>query len=231
MINEVLSGINQNAAAVTAFATIAIAVLTFMLARENKMLREAGTEPKVVAYLVPHPDGNGGVNFVLANIGQGPAINIKFSLEYDEADFNSHSALLHNDADRTALTVLPHGEKISSLLGVGYVLFGGGKSDGPDTPLKPFTVRITYSDLKGHARNSQHEIDIQQFRGLAGLANKPADRDIADSVKMIEKHLGTISKQVGPFVDLIDTTALNAPVRQKAKGGISPQQDEEKSDE
>lgn len=230
-MNEILECINQSAAGVTALATIAIAVLTFVLARENKMLREAGMEPKVAAYLIPHPDGNGGVNFVLANIGQGPAINVKFSLEYDEADFNSHNALLHNDADRTALTVLPQGEKISSLFGIGYVLFGEKEKDGSGAPLKPFTVRITYSDLKGHIRTSQHEIDIRQFRGLAGIANKPTDREIADSMKKIETHLGAISKQVGPFIDLIDATALNNSFRQKLKGRSPPQEDEEKSGE
>lgn len=80
-----LDWIAQNANAVTAIATAVIAaftmltaVLTRVLMAENRRLRKAGTEPEVTAYLIPHPDGNGAINFVLANIGQGPARNVTF---------------------------------------------------------------------------------------------------------------------------------------------------------
>ena len=53
----VIDWLNANAGLVTAIATAIIAVsagitvwLTRNLARENRLLREAGTEPKVVAY-------------------------------------------------------------------------------------------------------------------------------------------------------------------------------------
>jgi len=111
----VLNILNDNAAAVTALATVAIAALTFKLAIENKKLRKAGSEPKIAAYLAPHPHGVGAVNFILANIGQGPALNVKFLLEYDEDDFTNHNVLIQNSPERSALTIIPQGEKITIL--------------------------------------------------------------------------------------------------------------------
>ncbi|HAS6244658.1 TPA: hypothetical protein I7174_22455, partial [Vibrio vulnificus] len=51
-ISTILSGLS----------TVAIAVLTVFLWRENRLLRKAGSEPKLVAYFEPHPDGTGGLN-------------------------------------------------------------------------------------------------------------------------------------------------------------------------
>ncbi|MBF4296056.1 hypothetical protein EAY24_22610, partial [Vibrio anguillarum] len=49
-ISTILSGLS----------TVAIAVLTVLLWKENRLLRKAGSEPKLVAYFEPHPDGTGG---------------------------------------------------------------------------------------------------------------------------------------------------------------------------
>ena len=79
-------------AAITAIATIFIAVsavvttiLTRKLARENELLRKAGTEPEVIAYL---DIGSHFINFVLANVGQGPAQKVRFSIESDDFRFS-----------------------------------------------------------------------------------------------------------------------------------------------
>lgn len=221
---QVLGLLSHSSAAITAVATAVIAYLTYLLASENRRLRKAGTEPHVVAYLAPHPDGNGGVNFVLANVGQGPARNVKFEFVYDAADFRSHNAMLYNEHGRAPLTILPQGERIGSLFGVGYVLFGN--SDGKSkTVLKPFDVKIAYTDLEGGLRSSIQTIDISQFSGLAGLLSKPANREIADTLAKIEKHLAQLAKQSAAVAGLIDATALSDDVRQKVVGGQSPNTD------
>lgn len=217
MLAEGIQLINQASPAITAIATAAIAVLTFILASENRRLRKAGTEPHVVAYLAPHPDGHGGVNFILANVGQGPAKNVKFTLIHDEADFRSHSALLYNEYGRAPLTLLPQGERIASLLGVGYVLFGGSEGQS-NTILKPFDVKIDYSDVSGRSMTSIHKIDISQFSGLAGILSKPPSREIAETLNKIEKHFAQAVRQSAAVAALIDTTSLNHSVRQKVFG-------------
>ncbi|TIW46190.1 MAG: hypothetical protein E5V71_05045, partial [Mesorhizobium sp.] len=96
-----------------AASTFAIALLTVFLWAENRRMRKAGAAPEVVAYLTPHPDGHGGIQFVLANVGRGPAYGLTFEFIYDEKDFASHAVMLVNDKERTPLTVLPQDEKLA----------------------------------------------------------------------------------------------------------------------
>lgn len=224
MLQQAIDFINENNATISVIATAVIAafavvstILTALLAIENRRLRLAGLNPEIVAYLEPHPDAHGGVNFVLANIGQGPALDVKFELDYDELDFRAHSAHIFTNPDRASFTVLPQGDRRSFLLGVGYVLFGND-SEGSGKILKPFTVRTRYRNVLGRAGSSSHKIDISQFIGLAGMTSKPASRDIADSLKRIESHLGKISHQASDIFTIVDTTRMNDTYKRKAKG-------------
>ena len=54
--------LKANAGVVVAMATVAIAIMAYLtwrvtrkLAQENRLLRKAETEPKVIAYLAVHP--------------------------------------------------------------------------------------------------------------------------------------------------------------------------------
>ena len=87
---------------ITASATVAIAGLTFFLWYENRTLRKAGSSPELVAYLSPHPDGHGGIEFVLANVGRGPAFDVTFDLICDEEDFKAHARSLEIDGAAAA---------------------------------------------------------------------------------------------------------------------------------
>lgn len=220
-----LDWIAQNANAVTAIATAVIAaftmmtaVLTWALMTENRRLRKAGTEPKVTAYLTPHPDGNGAINFVLANIGQGSARNVKFSFECDEADFVRHDVWLANDSNRACASVLPQGEKITALFGRSYDLAGSCK-DGNGIILKPFIVNINYYDLSGKKRSTIQTLDVSQFLGLKGLFAKPPAREIADALNKIEKHLVTNGRKPATSNDSPDVTQIDSEYRQRHTSG------------
>lgn len=154
---------NENSGLITAIATIAIALLTRTLAHENRLLRQAGTEPEVIAYLIPHPSGHGGINFVIENVGMGLARNISFSLEYDEQDFQSHNVLLTNDENRGSIAFLPAKEKIVCLFGISFELAG---SQCNNQWLKPFTVKIKFSDVANKQHEKSCKIDLAQYKGL-----------------------------------------------------------------
>lgn len=210
ILQFVLEGLNRNSGSVTAFATIAIVFLTCWLAIENRRLRKAGTEPEVIAYLMPHPDGTGAINFVVANIGQGPAKNVRFELDFDESDFVRHEVLLFNDKRRVRTNILPQGEKISALFGVSNKLAG---TDKKQEILKPFTVNITYDDLGGKLRSSTHTLDVSQFLGLKGLFGKPTSREIADSLKGINENIGTFVGKMSSSMKSVDATSIEDEAR------------------
>lgn len=210
LFNSIFECLNRNSGSVTALATIAIAILTWLLAAENRRLRKAGTEPEVVAYLMPHPDGTGAINFVIANIGQGPAKNVRFELDFEESDFERHEVLLFNDKRRVRTNILPQGEKISALFGVSYKLAG---TDNKQEILKPFTVNITYDDLGGKHRTSVYKLDVSQFLGLRGLFGKPTIREIADSLKGINENIETFTEKMSRSMKTVDATSIEDEAR------------------
>lgn len=204
------------ATVVSASATAAIAALTILLVCENRKLRKAGKEPQVIAYLVPHVDGNGAVNIVFANVGMGLARDVAFRIDCDEEDFNSHHVLMHARNSAAPINTLPAGEKIVALVGIGFELFG---SVGEDQigPLKPFTVRIDFSDIDGKRGSTSTAIDIRQFEGLPGMMNKPALREIQEALESMDKRFEVLARASDKFVQFVDVTALNDKVRQVRK--------------
>lgn len=216
--SQFLEWLNDNAALVSALATVAIAVLTFRLASENRRLRQAGEEPDVVAYLSPHPDGNGAVNIIFANIGAGPAKAVSFQFQCEPDDFKDHRVLVTNEEGRAAINVLPQGEKLTVLFGVGFELYGKIGDKNID-PLKKFKVEITYQSLGGKKKRSTSEIDIKQFDGLAGLTNKPAIRGIEQALQNIDKKFGVVASASKAFVDFVNVKTLKDTHIQRKVGG------------
>lgn len=201
------------ATVISACATVAIAVLTIFLVFENRKLRNAGKEPRVIAYLIPHPDGNGAVNMVFANVGMGLATDVSFSFECDSKDFDAHHVLMTAQNSAAPINALPAGEKIVALFGIGFELFGnvGQRQIGS---LKPFKVKIEFRDIDGAQGSTSSSIDIRQFEGLAGMTNKPALLKIHDILKSMDKRFEVLAKASNKFVKFVDATSLEEQVRQ-----------------
>jgi hypothetical protein len=179
---------NSNQGAITAIATALIAVmavvtawLTRTLARENRLLRKAGTEPEVVAYLLPDRRHREVLNLVLANIGQGPALAVTFRIEADEEDFRRHEVQLNNSEKRTALSILPQGERIPYLFGIGHRLF-------EEPRLKSFAISVEYRNLTGKRRSGRFPLDVSQFEGLITVG-VPAEHEMAVALKAISEEI------------------------------------------
>ena len=181
MDNIVINWINAISTSVIAIVAISTAILTFYLFRENRLLRKAGTEPEVVAYLTMDSRTFGAINFVLANIGQGPARNVQFSFHIENDDFERHDILLANQADRKAVSVLPQGERIESFFGIGRMLLN-------EPRLRPFNVSIEYENIYGGSSKTRHLLDVSQFSGFSTLG-KPPEVEIAKALTKIERVL------------------------------------------
>ena len=191
-MKDVLDWINAGSTIVIAFAAVFSAILACFLYRENRLLRKAGTEPEVVAYLAMDPRNNWAIDFVLSNIGQGPAKNVQFKLDMEELEVRSHDILLAIQHDRKPVSVLPQGERFRSFFGMGHLLLREPK-------LKPFHVIIQYENIYGDCREARHLLDVSQFAGYSVLG-KPPEVEIASAVKKIENILrssATVSGRLG----------------------------------
>ena len=209
--------LNQYAAIVSALSTAVIAVLTAVLWTENRRLRKAGSQPEVVGYFALNSEGNGAVNFAIANVGTGPAFDLKFLIEHDEEDFQTHDAMLSNDPGRAPISVLPQGEKQVALFGVGYRLFGKTEEQSIG-PLKRFTIKFDYKDSNGRKKKSRSVLDITQFSGISGIGGKPNDARIAESLEKIERHFAEIAPKAAGYWALIDSTQISDTHKQVKKG-------------
>lgn len=153
--------LNANSGAISGMATAVIALmaivtvyLTRNLAKENQLLRKAGTEPEVVVYLAPDSTKRQFVNLVLANVGQGPAKNIAFEIEANLTDFQNHNVSTVFASNRVTVEskLLPQGERIQSL-------FGHAPALKEPVPLAPFKVLLSFEDFKGKKHANEFELD------------------------------------------------------------------------
>ena len=186
---KVIDWINAGSTIAIALAAIVSAILTCYLYRENRLLRKAGTEPEVVTYLAMDSRNNGAIDFVMSNIGQGPAMKVKFSLDMDHDDVERHDIILANQPDRKPVSVLPQSERFRSFLGMSHLLLQEPK-------LKPFKVTIKYENIRGDRRGSTHLLDVSQFDGYSWLG-KPPEVKIADSLEKIERILRSSARISG----------------------------------
>ena len=163
--------LNSNHGLISATATVVIALfaiftawLTKTLADENRLMRKAGTEPKVVAYLATDSQRPHAVNFVLANVGRGPAKNVEFTIEGDMTDFTAHdvSSSFTTHSGGRGTDMLPQGERIQSFFGIGPSLLA-------PPPLRCFTVSLTYEDLNGKTHENSHQLDVAQLGWIGWL--------------------------------------------------------------
>ncbi len=167
--------LNANHGLISAIATVVIASfagitvwLTRALAEENRLMRKADTEPKVVAYLAADAQRPHAINFVLANVGRGPARNVEFTIEGDMGDFKSHdvSSSFTSHSGGRGTDMLPQGERIQSFFGSGPALLS-------PPALRCFDVSITYEDLSGRTHKNSCQLDVGQLGwiGWLGRAN------------------------------------------------------------
>ena len=167
----IIEFLNENHGAVTAIATLIIAVSTIIsvwiskeLAKENRLLRKASTEPEVAAFLKADSQRNRAVYLVLANVGQGPAKNVKFNIRASSDDFMRHrvSSVHTTDTVVMAASFLPQGDSLESFFGRSHILL-------EQPPLQPFEILVTYEDLRDTPYEATYRLDVAEHNWIAWL--------------------------------------------------------------
>lgn len=211
-------GLDDIATILSGFSTVVIALLTIFLWRENRLLRKAGSEPNLVAYFEQHPDGTGGLNITIANIGTGPARNVYFQFLGKSENFTKYDLILDCTIKRGPITLIPQGEKISILFAIGYQLFKPKGSDSSE-PMAPFSVRLEWSSLGGgKSKCEDYVLDVKPYADLPGFINKPYLLKIVDSVDDVGKSVRGLNQDVRKLSHLIEASSLESPSVQKFKG-------------
>lgn len=215
-------GLDDIATIFSGFSTVVIAILTVFLWRENRLLRKAGSEPNLVAYFEPHPDGTGGLNISIANVGTGPARNVFFQFLGGSEHFTRYNLILDCTTKRGPITLIPQGERISILFAVGFQLFKPKNSDSKE-PMPPFSVRLEWTSLNGtNEKCEDYLLDVKPYADLPGLISKPYLLKIVDSIDGVGKGVGKLNQDVRNLSNLIEANSLENSVVQKVKGNNEP---------
>lgn len=202
-------------AVVGGVSTAVVALLTWVLIQENRLIRKAGNSPRIVASFEPHPEGNGALKLALSNVGTGPALDVSYSFEYEDGDFENYDLLLKYAVSRPAITMIAQGEKFSFIFAIGYKLFKP-KDPRVSTQLRPFFVSVTWRSLDSQmVLSEKYRLDIDAYRGLPGLIEKPPLVRMADSLEAIRMLVAKFATNSGDSPRCVDLTSLEQSVRTK----------------
>lgn len=198
---------------ISGLSTLAIAVLTIFLWRENRMLREAGNKPHLVANFEVHPDGTGGINIAISNTGKGPARDIYFEFsDHDELD--KYDILFDHRIKRGPVTLLPQGDKLSFLFAISFRLFQP-KNLTEKKAIEPFYVSLEWKSLDGRkSYQEKYLLDIKPYEDLPGLLNKPPLLKIANAIEKLEKQVRELKPEIRNLSRTIDVTTMKDTYRQ-----------------
>ena len=171
--------------AVITISAVIAAALTWRIICDNRNLAKVGTEPEVVAYMAADPF-QPLTNFVLANVGRGPAKNVEFELDLEECHYDR--VVLRNDPNRKPQGFLLQGQRREMLFG-DHRLFGAGE-EREKNALQPFQVVVKWQNLRGRKFEDTYILDVRQFLGIPPTSSLFCPlSEIASSLTKIEKSL------------------------------------------
>lgn len=208
----------------SAIATVAIAVLTFVLAKETWYLREAQIQqlmelkrenirPNVGVQLESSRVGVNFVNVKIANLGKGVARKVQFKfldragIEVAEGSDVVVEKFRKLAMFRQGLQSLGIGEVISSFV---FSFIDLGTELGGEV-FKPFLhISVSFEDVEGHQYSNSFAVDFAQYEGISELGNDPLN-ELASEVKKLSQNFGAVlSRGRGRLaVDVFSSTDRN----------------------
>ena len=192
-MSDILSFLNAHQGAVTAAATVSIAIfscftafLSYQLVSENRKMRRIGMEPNVIASLSLDDDTFWIVNLALINVGRGSAKNITYFTDLDEKYIGSMNGVIPiNDEERTPISFLFQDDRIIVGLGTSHDLI--------EMKVPPINIYVKWENLAGKKFKDKYTLDVLQFSGMQKF-NTSKEEEIAKSLKKIADRLDSFAR-------------------------------------
>lgn len=173
---------------VPALATAVVALISVVVSgialREQRLMRQAGTDPVLVAHLSQRPDDPIIMALNISNVGAGAAMNVFITAEAPPRarpeKFIGHPFETDVLTGKQPVKVILQNERVTYELGTGPMML----SDGG---IGVFKVELKYQDIEGSEYYSVHQIDVTELMGRP--ANSPAATKIWRQLEKIEKAL------------------------------------------
>lgn len=186
---------------ISAFATVAIAVLTFILARETWYLRLAqirqidelrkeSIRPNVEFHLLPSPASFQFQNIHIENNGKGVARNISFVFSGENgAQLTSKEQsviekFLSLNILRSGMAALSSGKQRTSFIFSFIDIFNRLGNEAFDIKIN---VLIAYFDSEGREYFSESIIDFSEFKGISEIGGGDPTYNLYKETEKIRK--------------------------------------------
>jgi hypothetical protein len=206
-INGSISLLQDNLSSwVTAFASMTMAVLTIVLAKETwalrliqlsqmDQIRKDSLKPSISLFLKSTPFAVNFIDIHIKNNGNGTAQNIKFS--FKNANEEVQDVFMYLLEELNKLVILQNG--ISSL-GVGehrtsYVFsFVELHEKFGDKALECITeVDLTFEDVEGEKYSSKSFFNFTEYKGISIMGDRDPLYKISSNLEKIQKDIGYFS--------------------------------------
>ncbi len=183
-LNKNSGALNVIFTAVVTIATAVYAVLTWKLVTETRLMRQVQTEPKLAVNLRSIDEAIHIVRLHFRNIGQGPALNVKFSPRV-EVGSEISAALLDEFTKpnffKTGLSYFGPGQERISM----YTQLHENHEAKLSTVL---AFDVEYGSLTGKKYKDTLMVDLSEYKGTHQLG-KPHLYAIAQSLEKLQKDV------------------------------------------
>lgn len=168
-------------AVVALMVAIVSLLISFQVLNEQRKMRQAGTDPVLIAHLSGRKDQPTLIMLRFSNVGAGAATNVRVSIS-DNAwpELLGRTLLKHKNFNKPFMAIL-QGEHLEYPLHVSHKLLG-------NNPLSPFNVTLKYEDIDGGVYRSEQRIDLQEISGQS--VTSPAETKVVDALEKIQKDIG-----------------------------------------
>ena len=216
---------------VAALATVAIAVLTFILAKETWYLREAQIEQinslrkenirPAVSVTLKNSDIAFNLMMVnLSNLGKGIARNISFKFidksgtEISEGNNVIVDLFLNLLVFSNGMHSLGINQSIDSFLFSFYDLKGKLEDNDIFTPF--FTIIVSYSDVEGNIYTNELTIDFAEFKGITEIGGGNPLHKMAEDLKKLREQIEKMTSSSPKKLHVNTYTSRDREEQQKA---------------
>lgn len=168
---------------VIGLTSIVSAVIAAMLFRENWIIRKAGTEPRLVAFLEPDSKQPSLVYLTIANVGRGSAVNVSYDIEIKPAELVDRNHSFPTPLRGREIPALIQDGRWSTFIGVGPQLL-------KSPPLKPFDVLLRYKNTMGKHRSETFKLDVATLAGeihIPPMHDEQVLRNLESMAKSLER--------------------------------------------
>jgi hypothetical protein len=173
--------------AVAAATTVVLAVLTYWLTVETRLLRKAGTDPALSMHIECGERHVNAIFLVIQNHGRGTAYNVKWKVTPDAGTLVAHGVELRSLKLLNGLSQIAPGQRIETFFGMAF-----GMLAGEGCP--PIMIEATYHDAHKAELSDSFVLAPKQFEGLTRLGQSIGE-DVSESLKKLVKIMDNVTSE------------------------------------